>query len=116
MRAKKARRNQAWANDFFIGTSPVNGAAGLDCRTKWRKADTETVSGGGLGGCATGVFEEFRLLPGVVNAMVDGTAITHRTGAMRLNTAPMMSSTSRSGRSMNPTLQVPISDSARARV
>ena len=48
--------------------------------------------------------------------MVDSTAITQSTGAIRLNTAPMISSTRRSGRSIKPTLQVPISDSARARV
>src|SRR3954451_6922926 len=67
--------------------------------------------------------------PGVLHPVNDGNrrqhpdhpqnkrpAITPRTGAMRLNSAPMMISTSRSGRSMNPTLQEPINDSARARV
>ncbi len=42
--------------------------------------------------------------------------ITHRAGAMRSNVPPKINSTSRSGRSMKPTLQVGISDSARARV
>ena len=46
---------------------------------------------------------------------VESTAISHSTGAMRLNAPPMISSTSRSGRSMKPTLQAGISASARAR-
>ena len=40
----------------------------------------------------------------------------HSTGAMRLNRAPMMIRTRRSGRSMKPTRQEPIRDSARARL
>ena len=38
------------------------------------------------------------------------------TAAIRLVKAPIMKSTIRSGRSMNPTLHFSISDSARARV
>src|SRR5262245_26613625 len=48
--------------------------------------------------------------------MLESTAITHSTGAIWLNRAPMMTRTMRSGRSMNPTLQCPIRDSARASV
>ena len=47
--------------------------------------------------------------------MVEIVAITQSTCAMRLKTPPMISSTSRSGLSMKPTLQDGISDSARAR-
>ena len=46
----------------------------------------------------------------------DSTPITHMTAAMRLVKAPIMKRTMRSGRSMKPTLQRGMSDSARARV
>ncbi len=46
----------------------------------------------------------------------ESTQITHITAAMRLVKAPIMNSTIRSGRSMNPTLHLVMSDSARARV
>ena len=42
-------------------------------------------------------------------------AMTQSAGAMRLNNPPMISRTMRSGRSMKPTLQRGIKDSARAR-
>ena len=51
-----------------------------------------------------------------ITVMVLRTAITQSTGAMRLNSAPRMTRTNRSGRSMNPTLHEPINDSARALV
>src|ERR1019366_3739827 len=51
-----------------------------------------------------------------MTVMVLSAAITHSTGPMRLNSAPMMISTMRSGRSMKPTLQLGMSDSARAGV
>ena len=44
------------------------------------------------------------------------TAITHSTGAMWSNSAPMITSTTRSGRSMKPTLHMGMEFSARARV
>ena len=50
-----------------------------------------------------------------ITVIVDIVAITQSTGAIRLNNPPSIKSTSRSGRSMNPTLQSGISDSARAR-
>jgi len=50
-----------------------------------------------------------------ITVIVDTTAITHSTGPMRVNSPPIISSTSRSGRSINPTLHNGISDSARAR-
>ena len=40
-----------------------------------------------------------------ITVIVDSTAISHSTGAMRLNKAPMITSTRRSGRSMKPTRQ-----------
>src|SRR6266849_338022 len=47
---------------------------------------------------------------------IDSTRMTQSTPAMRFVNAPIMKSTIRSGRSMNPTLHLAISDSARARV
>src|SRR5579872_4790038 len=51
-----------------------------------------------------------------ITVRLASTAITHSTGAMRSNSAPMISSTTRSGRSMNPTLHCGMVFSARARV
>jgi hypothetical protein len=45
----------------------------------------------------------------------DRTRITHSTAAIRFVNAPIMKSTIRSGRSMNPTLHRSTRDSARAR-
>ena len=47
---------------------------------------------------------------------IDSTRITHRTAPIRFVNAPIITSTMRSGRSMNPTLHLSIIDSARARV
>ena len=55
----------------------------------------------------------------LMTAMVEKTANTHRQGAItpqRLKSAPRMTQTMRSGRYIKPTLQVPMSASARARV
>ncbi len=49
-----------------------------------------------------------------MTVIVETTAITHNTAAMRFVIPPMISRTSRSGRSMKPTLQSGMSDSARA--
>ncbi len=51
----------------------------------------------------------------LLTVMIDSTRITHSTPAIRSVNAPIMNSTMRSGRSMNPTLHFSISDSARAR-
>src|SRR6266851_837769 len=48
-------------------------------------------------------------------ARIDSVRMTQSTAAIRLVSAPIMNSTMRSGRSMNPTLHFSTSDSARPR-